>query len=83
MIGGNQAGGNSRDWRARLSQSRDLGTGFAAPGGEFTRALYEWSFTPNGKILHSLLKGRRVVELGAYRVCNARWFGSRSGLHSF
>lgn len=65
MIEGNQAGSNSRDWRERLTQSRDLGTGFAAPGGEFTRALYEWSFTPNGKILHSLLKGRRVVELGA------------------
>ena len=39
MIGGNQAGGNSRDWRERLSQSRDLGTGFAAPGGEFTLSL--------------------------------------------
>lgn len=55
----------SRDWRDRLSRSRDLGSGFAAPGGEFTRALYEWSFTPRGKILHSLLKNRRVVELGA------------------
>ena len=65
MIEGNQAGSNSRDWRERLTQSRDLGTGFAAPGGEFTRALYEWSFTPSGKILHSLLKGMRVVELGA------------------
>ena len=54
-----------RDWRVRLSHSRDEGTGFAAPGGEFTRALFEWSFTPKGKILHSLLKGRRVVELGA------------------
>ena len=55
----------SRDWRDRLSRSRDLGNGFAAPGGEFTRALYEWSFTPRGKILHSLLKNRRLVELGA------------------
>ncbi|MBT3668506.1 MAG: hypothetical protein HOK41_17460 [Nitrospina sp.] len=54
-----------RDWRTRLSHSRDEGTGFAAPGGEFTRALFEWSFTPKGKILHSLLQGRRVVELGA------------------
>ena len=36
----------SRDWKERLSVSRDLGTGFAAPGGEFTRALYEWSLTP-------------------------------------
>jgi hypothetical protein len=55
----------SRDWRDRLSKSRDLGNGFAAPGGEFTKALYEWSFTPRGKILHSLLEERRVVELGA------------------
>ena len=43
-----------RDWRARLNFSRDLGTGFAAPGGEFTRALYEWSFTPDGSLLESL-----------------------------
>ncbi|HAD22418.1 MAG TPA: hypothetical protein DCF87_09950 [Opitutae bacterium] len=55
----------SRDWKERLSVSRDLGTGFAAPGGEFTRALYEWSLTPGGIFLQSLLAGRRVVELGA------------------
>lgn len=54
-----------RDWRIRLNHSRDLGTGFAAPGGEFTRALFEWSLTPNGKLLHALLEGKRVVELGA------------------
>ena len=55
----------SRDWKERLSVSRDLGTGFAAPGGEFTRALYEWSLTPGGIFLQSLLVRRRVVELGA------------------
>ena len=55
----------SRDWKERLSVSRDLGTGFAAPGGEFTRALYEWSLTPSGEFLKKLLNGRRVVELGA------------------
>ena len=55
----------SRDWKDRLSYSRGLGHGFAAPGGEFTRALFEWSFTPQGKLLHSLIQGRRVVELGA------------------
>lgn len=55
----------SRDWKERLSASRDVGTGFAAPGGEFTRALYEWSLTPGGNFLRSLLAGRRVVELGA------------------
>jgi len=56
---------SSRDWKERLSVSRELGTGFAAPGGEFTRALYEWSLTSGGIFLQSLLAGRRVVELGA------------------
>ena len=55
----------SRDWKERLSVSRDLGTGFAAPGGEFTRALYEWSLTPGGSFLNKMLEKRRVVELGA------------------
>ena len=55
----------SRDWRQRLGVSRDLGTGFAAPGGEFTRALFEWSLLPEGNFLQALLRGRRVVELGA------------------
>ena len=55
----------SRDWKERLSVSRDLGTGYAAPGGEFTRALYEWTLTPSGNFLKKLLAGRRVVELGA------------------
>ena len=55
----------SRDWKERLSVSRELGTGFAAPGGEFTRALYEWSLTPGGNFLDKLLEKRRVVELGA------------------
>ncbi|MEK9773133.1 MAG: hypothetical protein VW907_02110 [Opitutae bacterium] len=55
----------SRDWRQRLGVSRDLGTGFAAPGGEFTRALFEWSLVTEGHFLHALLQGRRVVELGA------------------
>jgi len=55
----------SRDWKERLVVSRDLGIGFAAPGGEFTRALFEWSLTPAGAFLHTLLQGKRVVELGA------------------
>jgi len=55
----------SRDWRARLSHSRGKGKGFAAPGGEFTRALYEWALTEEGSALRSLLHGHRVVELGA------------------
>lgn len=56
---------NSKDWRDRLKVSRELGTGFAAPGGEFTRSLYEWSLSPKGNFILSLLKDRRVVELGA------------------
>jgi hypothetical protein len=56
---------DSRDWRVRLKHSRDQGSGFAAPGGEFTRALYEWSFTVEGKILQCLMSNRRMVELGA------------------
>ena len=48
-----------------MSTSRELGTGFAAPGGEFTRALYEWAMTDRGNFLKDLLGGRRVVELGA------------------
>lgn len=56
---------HSQDWRERLVVSRDLGTGFAAPGGEFTRALFEWSLLPGGSFLHLLLNNRRVVELGA------------------
>ena len=55
----------SKDWRARLSHSRERGKGFAAPGGEFTRALYEWALTEEGSALRSLLHGQRVVELGA------------------
>ena len=55
----------SRDWRARLSFSRESGKGFAAPGGEFTRALYEWVLTDEENALRSLLRGQRVVELGA------------------
>ena len=72
-----------RDWRVRLSHSRDEGTGFAAPGGEFTRALFEWSFTPKGKILHSLLKGRRVVELGAGMMSYGYALASTCGAKNF
>ena len=56
---------DSQNWRERLGVSREIGTGFAAPGGEFTKALFEWSLTPQGAFLNKLLKGRRVVELGA------------------
>ena len=55
----------SRDWKERLSLSRASGKGFAAPGGEFTRALYEWVLMDEANALRSLLRGQRVVELGA------------------
>ena len=64
-MGGKEEVSLSRDWKERLSVSRDLGTGYAAPGGEFTRALYEWTLSPGGNFLKKLLADRRVVELGA------------------
>ena len=72
-----------RDWRIRLKHSRDEGTGFAAPGGEFTRALFEWSLTPNGQILHSLISGRRVVELGAGMMSDGYALASVCGAINF
>lgn len=56
---------SSQNWRDRLRVSRDLGTGFAAPGGEFTRALFEWSMMPGGDFLKKIISGARMVELGA------------------
>ena len=72
-----------RDWRVRLNHSRDLGTGFAAPGGEFTRALFEWSLTPTGKLLHTILAGRRVVELGAGMMSYGYALASTCGAKNF
>ena len=74
---------SSRDWRQRLGVSRELGTGFAAPGGEFTRALFEWSFLPGGKFLHALLHGRRVVELGAGMMPYGYAFAAHAGAKNF
>ena len=74
---------SSRDWRQRLGVSRDLGTGFAAPGGEFTRALFEWSLLPGGKFLHALLHGRRVVELGAGMMPYGYAFAAHAGAKNF
>ena len=73
----------SRDWKERLSVSRDLGTGFAAPGGEFTRALYEWSLTPGGSFLKTLLEKRRVVELGAGMMPYGYAFAATCGAKNF
>ena len=57
---------HSRDWRERLSDSREHGTGYAAPGGEFTKALFEWvAADPKGNLLKNFFAGQRVVELGA------------------
>ena len=56
---------SKRDWRARLEKSRAAGLGFAAPGGEFTRALFEVVASGLADDFKSLLSGQRVVELGA------------------
>ena len=74
---------SSKDWRERLVVSRDLGTGFAAPGGEFTRALFEWSLLPGGHFLKSLLHGRRVVELGAGMMPFGYALASEAGAKNF
>ena len=57
--------GKHRDWKTRLNASRELGLGFAAPGGNFTRALFEAVTSGLAGEVKSALKGQRVVELGA------------------
>ncbi len=54
-------------WRERLDQSRTQGVGFAAPGGFFTRSLYEAILLKNipGADILPHLKGRPLLELGA------------------
>ncbi len=54
-----------RDWRERLDESRDMGLGYAAPGGHFTQALYEACLARRAGNLPGSLKGQSVVELGA------------------
>ena len=73
----------SQNWRDRLDVSRDLGTGFAAPGGEFTRALFEWSLLPEGSFLHEILQNRRVVELGAGIMPYGYAFAAHAGAKNF
>lgn len=54
-------------WRERLHTSRAQGVGFAAPGGFFTRSLYEAillkTIPPADIVPH--IKGRPLIELGA------------------
>ena len=57
--------GKHRDWKIRLDASRELGLGFAAPGGNFTRALFEAVTSGLADEVKSALEGQRVVELGA------------------
>ena len=73
----------SQNWRDRLDVSRDLGTGFAAPGGEFTRALFEWSLLPEGSFLNEILQNRRVVELGAGMMPYGYAFAAHAGAKNF
>ena len=72
------------DWRERLSKSRDLGLGFAAPGGQFTRALHEACLARRAGNLPGSLKGQSVVELGAGMMPHgyliAATFGARNYL---
>ena len=54
-------------WRERLHTSRAQGVGFAAPGGFFTRSLYEailLKTIPSADIVPHI-KGRPLIELGA------------------
>ena len=57
--------GKHRDWKIRLNASRELGLGFAAPGGNFTKALFEAVTSGLADEIKSALAGQRVVELGA------------------
>ena len=57
--------GKHLDWKIRLDASRELGLGFAAPGGNFTRALFEAVTNGLADEIKSALEGQRVVELGA------------------
>ena len=77
------SGLESRNWRERLRISRDMGTGFAAPGGEFTRALLEWSMMPSGAFLRVILKGTRLVELGAGMMPYGYALATRAGAKNF
>ena len=54
-------------WRERLHDSRAQGVGFAAPGGFFTRSLYEAILLKNIAGIDVLphLKDRPLLELGA------------------
>jgi hypothetical protein len=54
-------------WKERLHTSRSQGVGFAAPGGFFTRSLYEailLKTIPGSEIIPHF-KGRPMIELGA------------------
>ena len=77
------SGLDSRNWRDRLRVSRDMGTGFAAPGGEFTRALFEWSMMPGGQFLRAILQGTRLVELGAGMLPYGYALATRAGAKNF
>lgn len=57
--------GKHRDWKIRLNASRESGLGFAAPGGNFTKALFEAVTSGLADEIKSALEGQRVVELGA------------------
>lgn len=52
-------------WLSRLDISEKLGVGFAAPGGFFTRAVYEGVVNCNLSLSLERFKNTVIVELGA------------------
>lgn len=54
-----------KDWKARLHISEDRKVGFAAPGGEFTRAFASWIHSQKSLPFAKAIQGKRIIELGA------------------
>jgi hypothetical protein len=75
--------GKHRDWKTRLDVSRGLGLGFAAPGGNFSRALYEAVMGGLASEIKSALEGQRVVELGAGMMAYGYALAASSGARNY
>ena len=75
--------GKHRDWKTRLNASRELGLGFAAPGGNFTKALFEAVMSGLADEIKSALEGQRVVELGAGMMSYGYALAASSGARNY
>ena len=75
--------GKHRDWKIRLDASRELGLGFAAPGGNFTKALFEAVMSGLADEIKSALEGQRVVELGAGMMAYGYALAASSGARNY